>query len=780
MNEIVRLEEKLNHLLRQQENFQQEIANLKADISRLKQSGGSISQTQPGEESKILQPDDSPVPEVSGLLNKLKDSRSLDYNEKEQNLKLSIEKFIGENLANKIGIIITVIGVAIGVKYAIDHELISPLVRIVSGYFLGFILLALAIKLRNNYANYSSVLFSGSMAIMYFITFAAYDFYKLVPLAQTYGLMIAFTIFTVYAAIHYNKQVIAHIGLVGSYAVPFLLGAGFDNIVFLFTYISIINTGILVLAFVRNWKSLFISAFILTWIIYASWFFSGYNYHEDFSTAIIFLSVNFVLFYIISLAYKLLKNEKFVAADVVILLANASVYFGLGFKLLKDHQMGIEYPGMFAVINGLVHLAVCFLIFYRKQADRNLLHFVFGLALVCITIAIPMQLDGRWVTLLWTGEALILFRVGSTSSTAFYKYLSYPIMLLAFISLVHDWAFVYDRYDYDAEGAGYIPFFNISFLTSILFIGAFSLINYYYYSSKSFLHDKYSGQLKVFSYLIPAILIIAAYYSIRLEIAAIFDRLIHNSQGQVYNNSLPADLRRFKSVWLLNYSLLFVSALSWFNLRVIENRKMFRVNLMLNVFYILLFLTGGLYTLSELRGSYLGFEMAEGDKPGVFYLIIRYVTFLFVTVTVVITANIIKILAVKERSKNYFELALYLLILWVSSSELIHWMDLLDSKQVYKAGLSILWGTYALILVSLGIIQRKSFLRIGAIVLFGATLLKLFFYDISHLGTLQKTLIFILLGSLLLVISFLYNKYKHLIFDVPRDDDSPGHLNQQV
>lgn len=44
--------------------------------------------------------------------------------------KADLEKFIGENLINKIGIIITVIGVAIGAKYAIDHQLISPLASV--------------------------------------------------------------------------------------------------------------------------------------------------------------------------------------------------------------------------------------------------------------------------------------------------------------------------------------------------------------------------------------------------------------------------------------------------------------------------------------------------------------------------------------------------------------------------------------------------------------------------------------------------------------------------
>ena len=49
-----------------------------------------------------------------------------------------------------------------------------------------------------------------------------------------------------------------------------------------------------------------------------------------------------------------------------------------------------------------------------------------------------------------------------------------------------------------------------------------------------------------------------------------------------------------------------------------------------------------------------------------------------------------------------------------------------------------------------------------AIALFAITLIKLAIYDISHLNTIAKTIVFVTLGVLLLIISFLYNKYKHL------------------
>lgn len=43
--------------------------------------------------------------------------------------------------------------------------------------------------------------------------------------------------------------------------------------------------------------------------------------------------------------------------------------------------------------------------------------------------------------------------------------------------------------------------------------------------------------------------------------------------------------------------------------------------------------------------------------------------------------------------------------------------------------------------------------------------MKLFFYDIAELDTISKTIVFVSLGISLLIISFLYNKYKNLIFE---------------
>ena len=101
---------------------------------------------------------------------------------------------------------------------------------------------------------------------------------------------------------------------------------------------------------------------------------------------------------------------------------------------------------------------------------------------------------------------------------------------------------------------------------------------------------------------------------------------------------------------------------------------------------------------------------------------------------------------------------------------MLHWLDIFGAANVYKLWVSILWGIYALLLVGLGIWKRKKHLRVGAITLFAITLLKLFLYDIAHLNTLSKTVVFVSLGVLLLVVSYLYNRFKEKLYEEEESD----------
>ena len=112
-----------------------------------------------------------------------------------------------------------------------------------------------------------------------------------------------------------------------------------------------------------------------------------------------------------------------------------------------------------------------------------------------------------------------------------------------------------------------------------------------------------------------------------------------------------------------------------------------------------------------------------------------------------------------------YEIVLSVSMIWLCSSELINWLSLSGSTEVYKHGLSILWGVLSFILIGYGIWKKKKHLRITAIILFGGTIIKLFVYDLSNLDTIQKTIVFLSVGAILLIVSFMYNKYRTIIFD---------------
>lgn len=63
---------------------------------------------------------------------------------------MNYEKFIGENLFGKIGILIFVIGVGFFVKYAIDKNWINETFRTVLGFLTGAVLLAVAERLQRS------------------------------------------------------------------------------------------------------------------------------------------------------------------------------------------------------------------------------------------------------------------------------------------------------------------------------------------------------------------------------------------------------------------------------------------------------------------------------------------------------------------------------------------------------------------------------------------------------------------------------------------------------
>ena len=84
---------------------------------------------------------------------------------------------------------------------------------------------------------------------------------------------------------------------------------------------------------------------------------------------------------------------------------------------------------------------------------------------------------------------------------------------------------------------------------------------------------------------------------------------------------------------------------------------------------------------------------------------------------------------------------------------------------------TLLWVALAVILFFWGMYSRRSWPRLAAILLMTVTLGKLIIFDSSKFSTVQKIVAYILIGSLLLVLSFLYQKFRQSLFGDKKESE---------
>ncbi|OQP56205.1 DUF2339 domain-containing protein [Niastella populi] len=679
----------------------------------------------------------------------------------------SFEEFVGKNVASKVGILVTIIGIFIGAKYAIDHDLVSPLVRVINGYVCGAALIGVAIWLKKKYEAYSSVLMGGGLAVLYFITFIAYSYYHMMPPGAAFGMMLVFTAGTVYAALLYDRVIIAHLALIGAYAIPFLLSDNSGRYAVFFGYIAIINTGILVVSLRKYWKSLYYTAFALTWIIYISWFVFSFNYYQHKFIAWSYLGSYFLIFYITFLAYKIIKKEQYGLHDVFVLLSNAFIFYLLGFKL-ADHEPA-NYAGLFTIINAAIHLTVSQVIRRLQLADRSLYYLLLGLVIVFCTIAVPVQLDGNWVTLLWTAEAVLVFWIGRTRQAPAYEKLSVGLSLLSFLSLVHDWFNHADRFTFPESGRVH-PFINIVFASGLLIAAAYAAIIYINRNSKYRTGLEAGSPVLIFyNYVFPGIFLITLYFVFQVEINGYFRQFSSQQHGGSGNIFYDTGVGAFGFVVLLLYTMVFTIGCMLVNRRWVRNKTLAAFSAAAIALMMVALLTGVLQLLNELTIAY--FEKGYAYF-GSFEFAIRYVVIAVTALMLYTSRQSVKAFFPEPWAQRGWLLMVHMVALGFLSAEYLCWTTMRGSDNQYKLGLSILWGLYAMMLVVLGIWKKQKHLRLAGIVLFMVTLIKLFIYDLAGAGTITKTISFISLGVLLLVVSFLYNKYKDVLFGngEPKDE----------
>ncbi len=682
--------------------------------------------------------------------------------------KKTFEELVGGNIINKVGIIILVLGIGIFLKYAIDRNLISPLIRISLSYMAAVIIGFLAFRLIKNYKNFSAVLFAGAIAIVYFTTYLAHLLYVFIPLKITFFIMVLTTVFSVTAALWYNTQIIAVYGLSGAYAIPLLLGIDQEYYLFHLTYITIINGGIVAISMKRYWKLMNYAAFVITWGIFLYRFFTQDMQNGGYHAALLFSTLYFAIFLISALGFKLIVKEKYSILDLIIILLNSFLFFGTYYRVFDSVDSG-RYLGLISAGHAFIYLPLAVFLSNKTSVDRAMVMLLTGLFITFLTIAIPIQFNGHWVTLIWATESCILLFIGYRLKLDYYKLLSLAALVLSVISLLIDW-----KVDYSNGSHTFL--FNTAFMTSLFVIFCTSVLYVYFRKQTVIIENITINVNQWVEWILMSTAIILAYFAVTLEISHYFDGRIAEIKKSVSDYPLSiSSLRYYKTTWLFHFTALYLFFLTLMNLKFIRKCTLGMGLVIINTFTVFMFFIITVKALNGLRKLWLhqGFQNFF-NLSGWNVFSHRYFGYVLVILLLIISLYSIKKLWKNQKGLSWFRLLFSIIIWFLMITELNNLLAIAEisfSKVILRKTLmSILWGIYGAVLIYIGIILKDKLLRIAAIVLLFITVFKVVFIDLSNISTLGRTVTFVLLGSVLLGVSFMYQRFKEFLFGYKEDE----------
>lgn len=665
-----------------------------------------------------------------------------------------LEKFIGENLANKIGIGVLVLGIGFFVKYAIDQNWINEIGRVFIGIFCGAILLGVAHKLRKTFVAFSSVLVGGGLAVLYLAIAIAFHDYHIFGQTVAFTIMVIITAFAVFLSIVYNRVELAILSMLGGFASPFMVSTGEGNYVVLFTYIFILDVGMLVLAYYKKWNLVNIVSYVFTVLLFGVWLVEGFNSDTVGMVlgGLIFATLFYLVFFGMNIINNLKRKAAFERVDISLLLSNTFLYYGAGMALL-DNSVGDDYKGLFTAALAIFNFVFAYTLHKSGRVDKNLVFLLIGLVLTFVSLTAPIQLEGNYITLFWSAEAVLLLWLSQKSGIRLMKLASIVITALMIVSLLMDWLQLYKGPGYELNIV-----FNKAFITSLFSIA--SLASTLYLLKHEKLENSENVRLYKMALTVATALIL--YFANFLEL-----------QYQLFEHGFDYATQ---NVIIGSYNMFFLAGLLWITSRFSVPDDVRNAFAFLGVIAMLSYLFFYHYQILSVRNDYV-----NDLGPALGFLFHYLFLILLLLVVGLSLTRIRRLNEFNQKTYNLYSWFYVFFFVFIASAELDHLVvitayspggsmeNILNQNQ--KIGYPILWGFTSFMLIALGLKKKLKHLRIISLSLFLVTLLKLFLVDIKGISEGGKIAAFISLGVLLLVVSFMYQRLKKLLLaDTPSVD----------
>ena len=655
-----------------------------------------------------------------------------------------IEKFIGSNILNILGIGAILFGAALFIKFSVIDAKLSDSSRIAISYLGGLTLIVLGFLFRKKTPFFSAVLSGGGFALFYFTISLSYLLYELMDWEMASILIAICTLFSIALALGYNQAPLAVIAICGAYISYFLVKPSPQFYYIPQIYILFLTTAVMVLSIIKRWQLLYLTAYVFNALIFGKWIYD--NISEDYfdqSFSFLLCTALYLLLLASSSIFNLRKKDPFNGIDFLFILTLNAGYFGIGLKIFDGIENGI-YNGLFTAALALFNLVIVLLIYKQKNVDKNFIYLIIGLVITYISLIAPIQLDGNSITLFWGCEAVLLVWLQSKVDFKLIKNASLGIAGNMLVSLVLDWKSIY--YDTSLE---IDLFLNKGFLATVFAL--FSLAIY------SYLFGKLNPKERIVR--IPTAIWHLAALVTTFTIAYIGGMLEIN-----HFVSINLENKSLNTIILATYSAFFIYAFQLFT-DLTHNKKLGNFALILATIAIIIQLFEVELSSIKLRNSYLT------EKISLYYFLIHY------------GGAIVSILIISR----YYKFIHHTYTIWSSIHKLSYWflgialiaLLSLEAEHIYilinynpineisfynnKAFhyiYPLVWTILASIMIVIGINYKDKDLRTFGLVVTLITIVKFAILDYMTLNNIEKASVLFGIGISLLCASYFYQKNK--------------------
>ena len=650
------------------------------------------------------------------------------------------EQVLGKNWFAIIGALALTIGAGFFLKLAFDNDWIGPIGRISLGIAAGIALLAAGEYSQRRVPLWAQPVTAGGIGILYLSIYASFGLYELILPLPAFLFLALVVVLSVLLALRYESLVIALLGIVGAFLTPILLGRDLPDPRLVLVYILVIDLGILGVATFRNWRWFTMVGLVGSYGLFALWLDQFPS--QSVLPVHLFLTGVFLVFVGATTLFHILWRRAPGPVDLALITLNAAGYYALTFGLLWD-----EYKIWFGLISlsisllyGLVAYAAI-----KRDAPPEVALFTLAIAVVFLTVAVPLQLSGNWVSVAWAVEGAVLIWVGFLLLRWPMRAFGLGVLAVAAIRLL--------VFDTPVELVNFNPVLNERFPTFAAVIAAFSVAGFLYWKHRERLEDWEE-------YIALALAGVANFLTLWLftaEVIAYFDsRVLLPSSQLAAQNAENAKFLTLTAMWTMYaFGILAIgmakrhAPLRWVGL--------------------------GLLAIPGLKLLLFDTFMVQLD-PLTFLPVINFHFLVFIIVLGVLVSAAYLYKSERDRlteeESDVFPALVVvanLITLWFLSAEAVRFFDSQEAKlhtdyfSAMHLSLTVLWAVYAVGIIGVGIAMRAGRVRLAGMALLAIPLVKLFVFDIFLMERGYRVAAFVTLGGLLLATGLVYQRYSQAI-----------------